>query len=76
MLAKKVPVWKKLKVLQDWPAVTDDLPDGYNTLVSEGESSLSGGEIRRAELLQLLVIQPTFSMMDEPDLLLHTMVIL
>lgn len=28
---------------------------------------LSGGEIKRAELLQLLAIQPTFSMMDEPD---------
>jgi Fe-S cluster assembly ATP-binding protein len=28
---------------------------------------LSGGEIRRAELLQLLAMQPTFSMMDEPD---------
>lgn len=28
---------------------------------------LSGGEIRRSELLQLLAIQPVFSMMDEPD---------
>jgi Fe-S cluster assembly ATP-binding protein len=28
---------------------------------------LSGGEIKRAELLQLLAMSPTFSMMDEPD---------
>ena len=28
---------------------------------------LSGGEIKRAELLQLLAISPAFSMMDEPD---------
>jgi Fe-S cluster assembly ATP-binding protein len=28
---------------------------------------LSGGEIKRAELLQLLAIAPEFSMMDEPD---------
>lgn len=28
---------------------------------------LSGGEIKRAELLQLLALSPAFSMMDEPD---------
>jgi Fe-S cluster assembly ATP-binding protein len=28
---------------------------------------LSGGEIKRAELLQLLSMSPAFSMMDEPD---------
>ncbi|BAL00246.1 putative iron-sulfur cluster assembly protein [Oscillibacter valericigenes Sjm18-20] len=28
---------------------------------------LSGGEIKRAELLQLLAMSPVFSMMDEPD---------
>lgn len=28
---------------------------------------LSGGEIRRSELLQLLATEPIFSMMDEPD---------
>ncbi len=28
---------------------------------------LSGGEIKRAELLQLLAMDPQFSMMDEPD---------
>ena len=28
---------------------------------------LSGGEIKRAELLQLLALSPIFSMMDEPD---------
>lgn len=28
---------------------------------------LSGGEIKRAELLQLLAMSPEFSMMDEPD---------
>lgn len=28
---------------------------------------LSGGEIKRAELLQLLALSPEFSMMDEPD---------
>jgi Fe-S cluster assembly ATP-binding protein len=28
---------------------------------------LSGGEIKRAELLQLLAMSPAFSMMDEPD---------
>jgi Fe-S cluster assembly ATP-binding protein len=28
---------------------------------------LSGGEIKRAELLQLLAMEPAFSMMDEPD---------
>ncbi|HRX59083.1 MAG TPA: ABC transporter ATP-binding protein [Eubacteriales bacterium] len=28
---------------------------------------LSGGEIKRAELLQLLSLSPAFSMMDEPD---------
>jgi len=28
---------------------------------------LSGGEIKREELLQLLALQPDFSMMDEPD---------
>ena len=28
---------------------------------------LSGGEIKRAELLQLLAMQPDFAMMDEPD---------
>ena len=28
---------------------------------------LSGGEIKRAELLQLLAMRPDFSMMDEPD---------
>jgi Fe-S cluster assembly ATP-binding protein len=27
----------------------------------------SGGEIKRAELMQLLALNPTFSMMDEPD---------
>ncbi len=32
--------------------------------INEG---LSGGEIKRAELLQLLAMQPKFSMMDEPD---------
>jgi Fe-S cluster assembly ATP-binding protein len=32
--------------------------------INEG---LSGGEIRRAELMQLLAIKPTFSMLDEPD---------
>ncbi|MCG8482358.1 MAG: ATP-binding cassette domain-containing protein, partial [Clostridia bacterium] len=30
-------------------------------------NGLSGGEIKRAELLQLLATQPGFSMMDEPD---------
>ncbi len=29
--------------------------------------NLSGGEIKRVELLQLLAMQPVFSMMDEPD---------
>ncbi|MDD3212628.1 MAG: ABC transporter ATP-binding protein [Eubacteriales bacterium] len=28
---------------------------------------LSGGEIKRAELFQLLALNPTFAMMDEPD---------
>lgn len=28
---------------------------------------MSGGEIKRAELLQLLALSPAFSMMDEPD---------
>jgi len=30
-------------------------------------AGLSGGEIKRSELLQLLVIQPRFAMLDEPD---------
>ncbi len=32
--------------------------------INEG---LSGGEIKRAELLQLLALSPNFSMLDEPD---------
>jgi len=30
-------------------------------------ADLSGGEIKRSELLQLLVTQPRFAMLDEPD---------
>lgn len=30
-------------------------------------AGLSGGEIKRSELIQLLVSQPVFSMLDEPD---------
>ena len=33
----------------------------------EVNAGLSGGEIKRSELLQLLVTQPRFAMMDEPD---------
>ncbi len=35
-----------------------------NRSINDG---LSGGEIKRAELLQLLSMSPAFSMMDEPD---------
>lgn len=38
-----------------------------NFLDRDINAGLSGGEIRRAELLQLLIIRPIFSMMDEPD---------
>lgn len=36
-------------------------------LARDINAGLSGGEIKRAELLQLLAMQPAFSMMDEPD---------
>lgn len=38
-----------------------------NLIDREINKSLSGGEIKRSELLQLLVLQPKFSMLDEPD---------
>ena len=38
--------------------------DFLDRAINEG---LSGGEIKREELVQLLALQPDFSMMDEPD---------
>jgi Fe-S cluster assembly ATP-binding protein len=36
-------------------------------LAREINGGLSGGEIKRSELLQLLITQPKFAMLDEPD---------
>ncbi|MBN1487705.1 MAG: ABC transporter ATP-binding protein [Anaerolineae bacterium] len=36
-------------------------------LTRDINGGLSGGEIRRSEILQLMVTQPRFAMMDEPD---------
>lgn len=38
-----------------------------NLIDRDINKGLSGGEIKRSELLQLLVLQPKFSMLDEPD---------
>jgi Fe-S cluster assembly ATP-binding protein len=40
------------------------MEDFLNRSIHDG---LSGGEIKRAELLQMMAMQPDFSMMDEPD---------
>ena len=40
------------------------LSDFLDRSINDG---LSGGEIKREELLQLIAMQPDFSMMDEPD---------
>ena len=45
-------------------AKTAMMEDFLNRSINDG---LSGGEIKREELLQLLAMQPEFSMMDEPD---------
>ena len=36
-------------------------------LTREINAGLSGGEIRRSELLQLIAMRPKFAMLDEPD---------
>ncbi len=68
----------KLRNIIDYEVARDAIPhDEVMKLVKEARmepfldrdvnAGLSGGEIKRAELLQLLVSEPKFSMMDEPE---------
>ncbi|MBN1776701.1 MAG: ABC transporter ATP-binding protein [Clostridiales bacterium] len=45
-------------------AASAKMEDFLSRSINEG---LSGGEIKRAELLQLIAMRPDFAMMDEPD---------
>jgi len=45
-------------------AASAQMEDFLDRSIHDG---LSGGEIKRAELLQLMAMQPEFAMMDEPD---------
>lgn len=44
-----------------------DLTNMQSFMKRDINANLSGGEIKRSELLQLLALSPDFSMMDEPD---------
>ncbi len=58
---------------KDKPQRKEEIDELINATRMEGfldrdiNEGLSGGEIRRSELMQLLAMKPRFSMLDEPD---------
>jgi len=69
-----VPLSKVLAFLQEKDARSRELVGEYvhearmeSFLPREINAGLSGGEIRRSELLQLIAMRPLFTMLDEPD---------
>lgn len=57
--AKDNPISKQIQLMNDANMTT--------FMNREINKDFSGGEIKRAELMQLLALDPQFSMMDEPD---------
>ncbi|SIN98384.1 Fe-S cluster assembly ATP-binding protein [Carnobacterium alterfunditum] len=60
----KIPVMKFIKKLDEKMAVLDMAEEMAERYLNEG---FSGGEKKRNEILQLMMIEPTFAILDEID---------